>query len=259
MSRDYYETLGVDKGATEADVKKAFRELAREHHPDHGGETERFQEINEAYETLKDPDKRNAYDNPTIDIGNPFAGFNPRDMMHEYEKQQASMRKAQRNAPRKGRDLKISASVSFKNFLFGGKISTKVSFQDYCPICSGRGALKTDRCSACDGIGTIKHTQSEGNMFISSSRMCPDCGGMGERPLDRCENCDGSGRVSVVDKVIELDLPTGMRDGQHIVLRGLGGIGLNNGPRGHVIVFLHMVMPDVNELSEEQIKVLKEL
>ena len=254
MSKDYYETLGVDKAADQATIKKAFRDLSMEHHPDKGGDAEKFKEINEAYSTLSNPEKRQSYDNPMRNMGNPFENIFNR-FGGPFAGQQ---RRPDPNAPRRGRNIVLEKEISLRYFIFGGKLKVKSSFRDPCPECSGTGAEEKDQCEQCGGFGQIMESYRDRGMSVSSSRTCPTCGGKGFVPSKKCEFCEGTGS-SVVDKELELEVPVGMREGQVIGAMGEGGVGLNGGPPGDFVVKLYMKMPNPDELTDEQRKVLEEI
>jgi molecular chaperone DnaJ len=258
-NKDYYAILGLDKAASENDVKKAYRQLAREHHPDHGGDEEKFKEVAEAYDTLSDTEKRRDYDNPMRNHSFFNMSGMGSDIFQHMRRRDATHMKANRHAPRKGNSLKISANVPIKTFIFGGKVRAAVSYWDVCEKCSGRGSLESEDCSGCEGMGQINKVESGQGVFIQTSVPCPECRGSGEKVIKPCGECNGSRQTQVKDRTIEFDMPEGLRDGHRIGLSGQGRRGVNGGPTGDLIVFLNMVMPKVEDLTEEQINVLKEL
>ncbi len=262
MSKDYYSILGVDKGASDKDIKKAYRQLAREHHPDRGGDEDKFKEVAEAYDILSDTQKRNDYDNPMR--GYPFSnmnmGGNARDVFQYMRRRDAAHMKAARHAPRRAKDLMIIANVQLKNFIFGGIVKANVSYLDVCDKCKGRGSLESEDCSGCEGLGQIDMVAESGQgIFIQTSAPCPECRGSGEKIITPCDVCNGSKQIQVKDREIEFDMPPGLRDGERVILQGRGRRGINGGPKSAAIMFLTMVMPKVEDLSEEQINVLKEM
>jgi len=260
VNKDYYTVLGVDKNASEEDLKKSFRKLATKYHPDHGGDEEKFKEINEAYSVLSDTSKRQQYDNPSPFDGRFSSdGFDFNDIMRGFGGMARPNRKVDRNAPRRGRDLKISANVPLKTFIFGGSVLTRINHKDVCDDCKGKGATNFKECSNCSGSGLIEKTESGQGMFIKTSTVCSACRGSGEEILERCETCKGSGAVDVIGREIKFKMEKGMRDGQRVIIANQGCKGINNGPKGALIIFLKMVIPKEDDLTEEQIKVLKEL
>ena len=157
MNNNHYQVLGIDKSASQEEIKKAFRDLSKKHHPDHGGDGEKIKEINGAYSILSDPQKREEYDNPNpLDGffksgGFPFGGMrgpSPRGPG-------AGMWRPDPNTPRRGQDIKLIHSVLLHTFIFGGNIKINLSYKDVCKNCSGTGASKMERCNKCDGSGTV--------------------------------------------------------------------------------------------------------
>lgn len=171
MTKDYYKILGVDRGVDEATLKKAYRELVMEHHPDHGGDEEKFKEISEAYTVLSDPEKKANYDNPMrqmrgFPFGNPFGDMPP-------------FRRPDPNAPRRGRNIVLEHAAPLRYFIFGGKLKVEFSFRDPCPDCSGTGAEEKETCSNCRGVGQVMESKQGQGIFIQSTRACPACSGRG--------------------------------------------------------------------------------
>ena len=255
MSKNYYEILGIGKNASAEEIKKAFRELSKQHHPDKGGDEEKFKEINEAYSVLSDPDKRADYDNPMRNMGNPFedmfsrfGGFGPRNMH----------RRPDPNAPKRGRHIQMEYEAPLHIFILGGKVKVSFSFNDVCKACNGKGAEEFDKCTHCNGVGSITEVQSGRGMHIQNTRPCPTCLGRGGTPKEACGECSGSGRTKV-DREVVLPIPRGFRDGQPAGAAGQGGSGINGGPPGDLIVKLNMRYPNPDELTDEQKKVLEEI
>lgn len=249
MTKDYYKILGVDWDSDQETIKKAFRTLSKEHHPDHGGDENKFKEINEAHSVLSDPEKREDYDNPMRQMG---GGFPFGDIF--------GMRRARPNpnAPRRGRHIQIQHDAPLHLFIFGGDLKVSFSFNDVCKECKGKGAVEFDKCSNCNGTGTATIVRKGPGVHIQSSGPCPACRGRGGTPKENCTECAGSGNVKV-DREVVLPIPPGFRDGQPVGAAGRGGSGLNGGPPGDLIVKLNMVLPNPNNLTEEQIKILEEL
>lgn len=251
MNKNYYSLLGVDKSADQETIKKAYRTLSKEHHPDTGGDEEKFKEINEAYSTLSVPEKRRVYDNPQPEgfpFGDMFGGFGPRP----------PFRPPDMNAPRQGKSIILEHAVSLRYFIFGGKLPISFSFRDSCPSCSGLGAEEKETCSDCNGVGHVVESRQNGNIFLQSSRACPKCNGRGFTATKSCNSCSGSG-TCMIEKNVELEIPIGVSPGQIVGVTGEGHIGLNGGANGDLAVKLHISMPNLNELTEEQKKVLKGL
>lgn len=249
MTKDYYKILGVDWDSDQETIKKAFRTLSKEHHPDHGGDEDKFKEINEAHSVLSDPEKRGDYDNPMRQMG---GGFPFGDIF--------GMRRSRPNpnAPRRGRHIQLEYDTPLRIFILGGDVKVSLAFNDVCPECNGKGAPETEPCNNCDGSGMITSVQSGGGVHIHSSGPCPACYGKGETPKGVCDTCEGT-RLAKIEKEIILPIAPGTRDGQVVGAAGEGGRGINGGPPGDVIVKLRMLYPKAKDLTDEQRKILEEL
>ena len=251
--RDYYEVLGIDKNATDEDIKRAYRKKAKECHPDlHPNDKEaeaRFKELNEANEVLSDPDKRARYDQFGFDGpdmgggagGNPFGGMDFSGMggMGDIFDQlfnggMGGSAQARRNAPRQGNDVRYELRLTFEEAAKGCHKSVEFYRYENCATCGGSGAkpgTQPQTCSMCKGTGQIR--QSGG--WMTTVRTCPACGGSGKVIKDKCSSCGGSGRVRM-RRTLELDVPAGVDD--YIVLskRGQGEPGANGGPNGDLLI-----------------------
>lgn len=269
--RDYYEVLGVQKNATDEEIKRAYRRKAKECHPDlHPGDKDaeaRFKELNEANEVLSDPDKRARYDqfgfNDPMAGGNPFAGGSPfssmdfgdlGDILNQAFGMGGMGGTARRNAPRQGNDLPYDLYLTFEEAARGCK--KKIEFYRYenCSACHGTGAkpgTQPQTCPTCRGTGQVR--SGSGIMFIT--RTCPTCGGTGKSIAEKCPNCGGAGRTRV-RRSMELNIPAGVDTDINLVKRGEGEPGVNGGPNGdlyiHIIVRPHkMFKRDGNNLYLE--------
>lgn len=256
--RDFYEVLGVKKGASEDELKKAYRKLAKENHPDlHPGDKEceaRFKEINEAYEVLSDPDKRAKYDqfghaafDPSQGFGGGggfggfegFGGFG--DIFSDifgggFGFGGGGGRNP--NAPRKGDNLRATVNIKFEEAAFGVKKDVFVSKIEQCHDCKGTGCAEgttAEVCPDCKGTGTVMSTKRTPFGMVQSSEQCPKCKGRGKIIHSPCKTCRGMGSVRCQHKV-SVSIPAGIDDGQTISLKGQGNAGLNGGPAGDLLI-----------------------
>ena len=254
--RDYYEVLGVSKGASEDELKKAYRKLAKENHPDlHPGDKEceaRFKEINEAYEVLSDSDKRAKYDqfghaafDPNQGFGGGgfggfegFGGFG--DIFGDIFSGFGGFGGGGRNpnAPRKGDNLRATVNIKFEEAAFGVKKEVFVAKVEQCPDCKGTGCAEgttAEVCPDCKGTGSVKTTQRTPFGMVQSTGQCPKCKGRGKIIHTPCKSCRGVGSVRRQHKVT-VTVPAGIDDGQTISLRGQGNAGINGGPAGDLLI-----------------------
>ena len=260
--RDYYEVLGVQKGASEDELKKAYRKLAKENHPDlHPGDKNceaRFKEINEAYEVLSDPDKRAKYDqfghaafDPNQGFGgggfggfgdfSGFGGFG--DIFGDIFGFGGGGGKNP-NAPRKGDNLRANLNIKFEEAAFGVKKDVTVTRIEQCPDCKGSGCAAgttAEVCPDCKGSGQVKTTQRTPFGMMQSNVQCSKCKGRGKIIHSPCQTCRGIGSIRRQHKV-NINVPAGIDDGQTISLRGQGNAGLNGGPAGDLLVTI-LVQP----------------
>ncbi len=247
--RDYYEVLGISKGASEEEIKKAYRKKAKEYHPDISEDPnaeEKFKEVNEAHETLSDANKKARYDqyghnDPTAGFGGAGGGFGGQGDFGDIFSQFFGGGMGGRgnpNAPRQGRDIEVSVSLSFEESITGLKKVIKVNLEEECGSCGGTGAYsKSDvkTCSKCGGRGQV--TGYANTMFgrIQQQTTCPECRGKGKQISRKCEKCNGK-TVVKNSKDISVDIPAGIADGQTMRLSGKGDAGINGGPPGDIYV-----------------------
>lgn len=257
---DFYAVLGIARDADEGEVKKAYRKLAMEHHPDRNNgdkaSEERFKEITEAYEVLRDPEKRAAYDRYGI-AGVRGRGHGTPDPMHFdlTEALRVFMRdfgglggfdaffgggqRAERDH-RRGSDLKVALKLTLAEVATGAQKSVRVRTLDRCPTCGGSGAkagAKAVTCGTCRGSGEVRrNAQSIFGQFLTVS-PCPTCAGEGTIIEKPCDRCDGDGRVKA-DKAVQIDVPAGVADHHYLTLRGHGVPGPRGGPPGDLIAVL---------------------
>lgn len=255
--RDYYEILGVGKDASADEIKKAFRRLAVQHHPDkEGGSEEKFKEVNEAYEVLKDPSKRQRYDQfghagvgGAADGGNPFGGgFNGQNVNFDFGDLGlgdifenffggGARGGARSRGPQRGRDLEVRVEISFEEAVFGTEEELKLSLEDICEHCKGKTVepgyeLKT--CETCKGAGQVVNVMRTIFGNIQQATICPTCKGTGKIPEKACTVCHGKG-TQRKDQKIRLKIPAGIDDGAVIRLREHGE-AVANGTKGDLYV-----------------------
>ena len=253
--RDYYEVLGVGKSATEDEIKKAYRTLAKKYHPDmNPGDKDaevKFKEVNEAYAVLSDSEKKSKYDRFGHDAFDPtsggggyggFGGFSGGDF--DFGDIFSSFfgggggSSSRANMPREGDDVATRVSVSFEEAAFGCKKEVNFARIENCPDCHGSGAEHEgdiETCPECRGSGRVTVRQQTMLGYMQTQRTCQRCSGRGKIIKNPCKNCNGKGRVRI-NKKLEVNIPSGIDDRQNIILRGQGSAGLNGGPSGDLII-----------------------
>ena len=256
QKRDYYEVLGVDKGADDATIKKAYRQLAKKYHPDmNPGDKEaekKFKEASEAYAVLSDPDKRRQYDqfgHSAFEGGGAGGGFGGFDFSGADFSDifgdifgdffgGGSRGGARNNGPMKGANLRTSVRISFEQAVFGVDKELDLNLKDTCKTCNGSGAkpgTSPETCRKCGGRGQVVTQHSTPFGTIRNSQVCPDCGGTGKTIKEKCPDCHGSGYISSRKK-IQVSIPAGIDNGQSVRIRDKGEPGVNGGPRGDLLV-----------------------
>jgi molecular chaperone DnaJ len=249
--KDYYEVLGVDKNASEAEIKSAFRKLAKKYHPDVSKEenaAELFKEAQEAYAVLSDPDKRQKYDQFGHSAFNTngggfsgFEGFDFGNMSDIFEDLFGGMGFSSRgrgrssNAPRKGSDVLYHLTIEFDEAVFGTKKDVQIDVEDNCKKCDGKGGFDSKTCPECHGSGTI--TSEQRTMFGSflTKTTCPYCQGKGNTFERKCTECGGHGKVNE-RKTITITVPAGIDSDNRLRVAGKGAAGTNGGPNGDLYI-----------------------
>jgi len=263
--RDYYEVLGVAKTATDAEIKKAYRALAKKYHPDvnkEPGAEEKFKEASEAAEVLLDKDKRQRYDqfgHAGVD-GNQggFAGGDFSDMFSNFSSQGGfgdffsdifgggfggfgSSRRANRrtqNQNQPGENIFLNANLTYEQLIFGTKLKTKIKVLEDCPTCHGVGTLNPDSivtCDKCHGSGIVHEQVQMGPLSFDQEEVCDKCHGTGKIIKDPCPTCHGK-KFLETERMIDIDIPRGLRPGQQLVLQGQGNVSLDGGAAGDIYV-----------------------
>lgn len=256
--RDYYEVLGVQKGATVEDIKKAYRKLALKYHPDRNPDNkeaeEKFKEAAEAYEVLSDDDKRARYDqfgHAGVDpnygagagqgpFGGGFGGFGDfgdlGDIFGSFFGGGAS-RSAHQNGPRRGENVGVRLELTFEEAAFGCEKEVSAQRIENCATCNGSGSADgaIETCSYCKGAGQVRTTQNFMGMSMQSTTVCPQCNGRGKMVKNPCNTCRGKGKVRRTQK-IKVKVPCGVDHGQSVRVRGEGCVGSNGGPSGDLLV-----------------------
>ncbi|MCX6827473.1 MAG: molecular chaperone DnaJ [candidate division Zixibacteria bacterium] len=271
MSKDYYNVLSVSESASQDEIKKAFRKLAKQHHPDRNkgdkGAENRFKDISEAYEVLGDQQKRQQYDmmrkygafGGGSGTGSyQSGGFDPSQFEHIFRSEDIGgfgsfadifssifgddtifeRGRSGRRSPSRGNDLALTLDISFGEAVSGIKKTIAINRSESCPVCSGKGAEPGSgqtTCPQCDGRGMINYAQGA----FSVSRPCPRCLGKGVLPGRPCRNCRGSGQIKVRKK-ISVKIPAGIDNGGRIRLQGLGNPGANGGLKGDLIITVNV-------------------
>ena len=268
-ARDYYEVLGVDKNATEDDIKKAYRRLARKYHPDLNKDDpsagEKFKEINEAYQTLSDADKRSQYDQVGHDAyeqaqkggagaggfggfgGQGFGGFGGFggqgfDMGDIFDMFTGGSGRRQRNGPERGDDLRYDMEITLREAAKGVKKTFTVRKEETCAKCHGSGAepgTDVETCQHCHGTGQERIVRNTPFGQMVNATTCRYCGGTGKIIKQKCSTCHGTG-VQTVSKKLEVNIPAGAATGVRMRIAGEGNPGKRGGPAGDLYVYIYV-------------------
>jgi molecular chaperone DnaJ len=270
--RDYYEVLGVKRDADDKAIKKAYRKLALEYHPDRNPgdkvSEEKFKELSEAYEVLSDPEKRRVYDQfghdglsrggfqgfEGVGVGDIlshfsnifedfFGGFGGGDIF-------GGGRRGGRRRPQRGADLRYDLTLKLEETVFGAKKEIQVRHAEACETCGGKGGTGATACGTCRGRGQVVHGQ--GGFILTTT--CPRCHGAGEIIKDRCKKCEGEGQV-LRTETVTVKIPPGVDDSTRLRVGGKGEAGARGGPRGDLYVFLHIEPHDLFRREGDQLHV----
>lgn len=255
--RDYYELLGIQKGASDEEIKKAYRKMAKKYHPDlnkgDAAAEQMFKDVNEAYSVLSDPQKKSRYDqfghagvDPSYGAGGAGGGFggfggmdfDVSDIFSSFFGGGFGGGASRRNAPIQGEDREVRLNISFEEAVFGCEKEIKFHRIEMCDDCKGSGAAKgtsPETCSKCSGTGQVRVQQRTPFGVMQTQRTCDACGGKGKTVKTPCSSCSGSGYVRK-HKSFTVNIPAGINDGQSITLRSQGDAGRNGGPNGDLYV-----------------------
>jgi molecular chaperone DnaJ len=272
MARDYYETLGVSRNATQEEIKRAYRRLARKYHPDvnkEAGAADRFKEINAAHEVLSEPDKRARYDRfGEAGVAGAGAGYQDFGDMGGFADIFESFFSGfsgggtttrRRTGPTRGEDLRYDLKLEFREAIFGGEKQIRISHLETCDTCQGTGAkpgTKPRTCTTCGGSGQVRRaTRTPFGSFTQVS-TCPNCAGTGQVIEDKCETCGGVG-LKQITKKLKITIPKGVDSGTRLRVSGEGDAGQKGGPHGDLYVYL-FVQADP-EFEREGINILSKV
>ncbi|NER82685.1 MAG: molecular chaperone DnaJ [Leptolyngbya sp. SIO1D8] len=279
MARDYYEVLGISRGANPEEIKRAYRRLARKYHPDvnkEDGAEEVFKEINRAYEVLSEPETRARYDRfGEAGVGGAAGagGFQDFSDMGGFADIFESFfggfggagQTARRRGPARGDDLRLDLKLNFKEAVFGGEKEIKISHLETCSTCGGSGAKPGTRpttCTTCGGSGQVRRTTRTPFGSFAQVSSCPTCGGTGEMVEEPCDSCGGSGHRQE-SKKLKITIPAGVDNGTRLRVSGEGDAGQRGGPPGDLYVYLfveedsHFRRDGINILSDLKITYLQ--
>ena len=254
QKRDYYEVLGISKTADDAEIKKAYRVLAKKYHPDmNPGDAEaekKFKEASEAYAVLSDPEKRRQYDqfgHAAFEGGGAggFGGFDFNsadfgdifgDIFGDFFG--GGRRRGANNGPMKGANIRTSVRITFEEAVFGVSKEIELTLKDECATCHGTGAMpgtSPETCTKCGGKGQVVFTQQSFFGTVRNVQSCPECNGTGKVIKEKCADCHGTGYIANRKK-IQVSIPAGIDNGQSVRIRDKGEPGTNGGPRGDLLV-----------------------
>lgn len=248
--KDYYEVLGVKKDANASEIKKAYRTLAKELHPDKGGDENAFKEVNEAYEVLSDNDKKQNYDRfghggqQQQQQRNPFGGFGGFGGFDFNGFQQPT--------ERFGDNMSLNVRLSLEDIYTGIKKTYKYSRNDSCDSCGGHGGTDIDNCGSCNGSGVITRVLQTPIGMMQQSMPCPTCSGLGKTYKVQCGKCGGSGTKNIEEK-IDIDIPSGVQQGMTFVMKGKGH-AIKGGHCGDLIINIQELLHKTYERSGNDLK-----
>lgn len=270
MPGDYYQILGVNKDANKDEIKRAYRRLARQYHPDvnkEAGAEERFKEINRAYEILSEPETRARYDRfgeagvssgggAGYEYATDFGGF--ADIFESIFSgfNTTGQSRSSRRGPSRGDDLRLDLKLQFKEAIFGGEKEIRIPHLENCKACNGTGAKAgsgAKTCSTCSGTGQVRRTTRTPFGTFAQVSTCPSCNGEGQVIEEKCQSCGGVGRLQVTKK-LKINIPAGVDNGTRLRVSGEGDAGTRGGPPGDLYVFV-AIEPD-KEFRRQGVNIL---
>ncbi len=266
---DYYKLLGVEKGSTKEQIKKAYKKLAMKYHPDRAPEEkkkeyeEKFKEISSAASVLTDEKKRAQYDqfgDSAFQGGSGHSGFDYSDIFNQsggfgdiFDQLFGGSGGGRRQSrARRGNDLGYELTITLEDVAKGLKQSLNLNKLEHCDECSGKGAHSFESCQHCKGSGQIKRTQRTPFGVFQQNTVCPYCRGRGEQPKEECKTCEGLGSVKK-KKELEVSIPAGIEDGMRLRVRGEGEVGAMGGPSGDLYVIVHVKSHNYFEREENDL------
>ncbi|MBV5347949.1 J domain-containing protein [bacterium] len=254
--KKYYDTLGISRGASPEEIKKAYRKLAHQHHPDKtGGDDTKFKEINEAYEHLTNSDKQSTQGGGPSGFGG-FThgggfGFDINDLFRDHFSGRRNG-----NFPEPGQDIRIEVNVTLYDILTAAKRSIDYQLIVDCDICNGTGAEERENCGVCQGQGAVRRHVNNGGMIMQSFVPCHACSGQGFIATKTCTHCDRGKRP--ISRTLEFQIAAESNNGTVLRFNGHGGPGKHGGPPGDAYIRIHLDLPQ-GKLTEEQLAFVKDL
>ncbi len=249
MTKDYYKILGIEKGVSTEDIKKAYKKLAKKYHPDinkEAGASDKFKEINEAAAVLGDPDKRAQYDQfGTADSGQQFSGFDFRDFAGSvnfddiFDQFFSGFGFKKGRSGRPGRDLVAEVDITLEDVAKGATREIDVQRMVQCAECRGKGGSNFTQCNTCQGQGVVRHAKRTPFGMFATTTSCNNCRGSGEVAENICKECDGEGRL-VSREPVKVKIPAGIHDGMRLRVSGEGEAGEHGAPAGDLYVLVHV-------------------
>jgi DnaJ family protein A protein 2 len=246
---DYYNVLGISRDASHAEIKKAFRKLALEHHPDKGGNSDKFKELQEAYEVLSDPDRKNEYDNPPPELNNIFS-----ELFGNLGRR--------RTGPQKGSRTEFTIQISLEAVYSGLIKKLKITKNILCSVCDGSGSrvsTEKHKCKSCKGSGKIIHVKHQGPFIHQTQTTCSPCNGHGSiiNPEDLCKNCNGNFVVSE-PKIIPINIKPGVENGMGVIMENEGNEYPGTIP-GDIVIIFNIVKHPLYERRGDDLHIKREL